>query len=53
MLALFAQTSSTELNKTSGMVLDMALEGPVRVVHRSQNFVLIREDVLEDMLESA
>ena len=53
MLALFAQTSSTELNKTSGKVLDLALKGPVRIVRRNQNFIVIREEDLEEMLESA
>jgi len=53
MLALFAQMSSTELNKTSGKVLDMAQQGPVRVVRRNQNFIVIKESTLDDMLVAA
>ncbi|MEI8394110.1 MAG: hypothetical protein WCF85_05200 [Rhodospirillaceae bacterium] len=53
MLEFFAQMSSTELNKTSGKVLDLAIEGPVRVIRRNQHFVIIREETLDNMLEAA
>lgn len=53
MLALSAEMTSTELNKTSGKVLDLAMDGPVRIVRRSQHFIVIREDTFDDMLEAA
>ena len=53
MLGLCAELSSTELNKTSGKVLGLAQKGPVRVVRRLERFIVIREDVLDDMLEAA
>ncbi len=53
MLGFCAEMSSTELNKTSGRVLDLAQKGPVRVIRRSQHFIVIREEALDDMLEAA
>jgi len=47
------QVSATELNKTSGKVLDLAMKGAVRVVRSNNNFIIIQEDYLNSMLESA
>jgi len=52
-VAVIAEMSSTDLNKTSGKVLDMAFEGPVRVTRRNQRFVVMTEDTLENLLEAA
>jgi len=50
---VIAELSSTELNKTSGKVLDIAAEGPVRVLRRTQRFVVLKEETLEGMLDAA
>ncbi len=52
-VTVIAEMSSTDLNKTSGKVLDMAAEGPVRVLRRNQRFVLLKEEALEEMLGAA
>jgi hypothetical protein len=52
-VAIVAEMSSTDLNKTSGKVLDAAVEGPVRVRRRDQRFVILREDALDELLAAA
>lgn len=52
-VSVIAELSSTDLNKTSGKVLDIAAEGPVRVLRRSQRFVLLKEETLDGMIDAA
>lgn len=52
-VAVIAEMSSADLNKTSGKVLDIAFEGPVRVTRRNQRFVVMREEALENLLDAA
>lgn len=52
-VSIVADVSSTDLNKTSGKVLDKAVLGPVRISRRNQRFVVLREETLEDMLNAA
>jgi hypothetical protein len=50
----FAVTvSATELNKSAGKLLDIALKGAVRITRRDQRFLLVREETLAGLLEEA
>src|SRR3954453_19223622 len=48
-----ARFSATELNKAGGKALDTALDGAVRITRRGQSFVLIREELLSQLLDAA
>jgi hypothetical protein len=50
---LAARFSAADLRKSAGKLLDAALEGPIQITRRGENFVLLSEQALLALLQGA